>query len=106
MLSFSFTILLASVIAVSQASPFRLRPRQQGIQWQQCPDEQDSPLQCANLSVPLDYSGEVTNATVPLELFRVPAASNQSNGSVLLNFGGPGSNGRLSLFAYKEILSG
>ncbi|PLB54183.1 proteinase [Aspergillus steynii IBT 23096] len=106
MLSFSLTLLLASVIAISQATPLRLRSRQRGIQWQQCPDEKDSPLQCANLTVPLDYSGELSNATVPLELFRVPAPNNRSNGSVLLNFGGPGANGRLSLFSYKEILQG
>ncbi|KAK1138264.1 hypothetical protein N8T08_003212 [Aspergillus melleus] len=104
MISFSFTFLLASLIAVTQATPLRRQSQQQGIQWHQCPDDKDSPLQCGNLTVPLDYSGEISNATVPLELFRLPAPCNQSNGSVLLNFGGPGANGRLNLFAYREIL--
>lgn len=105
MVSFSFVFVLVTLIAVSQATPLRLHSRQQqGIQWHTCPDDKGSPLQCGNISVPLDYSGEITNATVPLELFRLPAANNQSNRSVLLNFGGPGSNGRLNLFAYRDTL--
>lgn len=54
------------------------------------------PVQCANLTVPLDYTRPAANETLTLNLVRLPALK-KSKGSILLNFGGPGIPGRPSL---------
>lgn len=54
-------------------------------------------IQCANISVPLDYTRERSNSTLTLELLRAPAQKQPSKGSVLFNFGGPGLVGRSQL---------
>lgn len=54
------------------------------------------PVQCANLTVPLDYTRPDANETLTLKLTRVPALT-KSKGSILLNFGGPGVAGRAEL---------
>ena len=55
------------------------------------------PVQCADLTVPLDYSAKKSNSTLTLELLRVPALKKPSKGSVLFNYGGPGQVGRMQL---------
>ncbi|KAF2671605.1 hypothetical protein BT63DRAFT_397980 [Microthyrium microscopicum] len=57
------------------------------------------PIDCANLTVPLDYTNPNSTATINLELLRIPAYKKPSNGSILFNFGGPGDDGRMSLAA-------
>lgn len=52
---------------------------------------------CGNLEVPLDYTEPSSNATLTLQLARVPASSQPSKGSILFNFGGPGATGRGTL---------
>lgn len=49
--------------------------------------------QCGSLTVPLDYTDASNNATINLEIVKVPAKNTPSRGSVFLNFGGPGSSG-------------
>ncbi|KAK4504612.1 hypothetical protein PRZ48_002573 [Zasmidium cellare] len=50
-------------------------------------------LQCATLPVPLDYQDEHCDQTLELNLARYPAVK-QSKGTILVNFGGPGLDGR------------
>jgi hypothetical protein len=102
--------LLLSLLPISYATPLIpskypiLNKRNEGIQWSPCDSvfEQgkalpDVPIDCANLTVPLDYSDPNCTATVELNLLRVHATKQPSNGSVLLNFGGPGEAGRQNL---------
>ncbi|KAE8385908.1 hypothetical protein BDV23DRAFT_187812 [Aspergillus alliaceus] len=57
-------------------------------------------LRSARLSpIPLDYTNEASNATLGLGLRRNRAANSRSRGSVFLNFGGPGDNGKEGLAA-------
>ncbi|KAF9641105.1 alpha/beta-hydrolase [Lasiodiplodia theobromae] len=62
------------------------------------------PIECANFTVPLDYSSPNSTETLTLELLKVPAAKTPSKGSVLLNFGGPGFTGRDTLASGAEKL--
>jgi len=63
------------------------------LDWQACTDEKatDPSLQCATLTVPLDYANPGVD-TIDLALVRVPAARD-SKGAVLFNPGGPGGSG-------------
>ena len=70
------------------------------VKWSACNTTEVTsplPIQCANLNVPLDYTNLSSNATLSLQLARVPASIQPSKGSILLNFGGPGGTGRDSL---------
>ncbi|KAM7200718.1 TAP-like domain containing protein [Naviculisporaceae sp. PSN 640] len=62
------------------------------------------PVQCATLSVPLDYTNPTSNQTFILELLRSPAPNQPSRGSILLNFGGPGVPGFAELFYSAPLL--
>lgn len=65
------------------------------INWGSCPDiNSTEPIQCANLSVPLDYTQLKSNKTLQLQLLRIPALRQPSKGSILFNFGGPSVAGR------------
>ncbi|KAF5866913.1 hypothetical protein ETB97_008718 [Aspergillus alliaceus] len=55
--------------------------------------------ECAPFPIPLDYTNEASNATLGLGLRRNRAANSRSRGSVFLNFGGPGDNGKEGLAA-------
>jgi len=63
------------------------------LDWGKCTDEKatDPSLDCATLTVPLDYSNP-TGDTIDLALVRVPASGKRS-GAVLFNPGGPGGSG-------------
>lgn len=70
------------------------------IQWGACNATEvgsSVPIVCGNLEVPLDYTEPSSNATLTLQLARVPASSQPSKGSILFNFGGPGATGRGTL---------
>jgi hypothetical protein len=70
------------------------------IQWGPCNEtglNSTVPIQCGNLLVPLDYTEPTSNATLKLDLLRVPARLHPSKGSILFNFGGPGATARGSL---------
>jgi hypothetical protein len=69
------------------------------ILWQTCTEFNSTvPLLCGNLSVPLDYTQTDTNATMNLQLLKVPAvAKPSSNRSIIFNFGGPGDEDRLTM---------
>jgi hypothetical protein len=67
------------------------------INWEPCELDSQLPTFCANLSVPLDYANVDSNATIQVALAKIPASKSPSRGSILLNFGGPGSEARHTL---------
>lgn len=66
----------------------------QPIQWGPCQINGTTPLECGNLSVPLDYSDPNSTETLTLELIKSPASKQPSKGPLLINFGGPGASGQ------------
>jgi hypothetical protein len=85
-----FTLLMTSVVTAA-------------ITWRPC-DDLPGHVQCANLTVPLDYTNCSNNQTLVLQLVRAPAVTGQSKGSILLNFGGPGATSRQSLATTNPLL--
>ena len=61
------------------------------LSWGACADETDPDLQCATLTVPLDYAHPELGS-VDLALIRLPAQGDRQ-GAILLNPGGPGGSG-------------
>ncbi|KAF1980951.1 hypothetical protein K402DRAFT_425805 [Aulographum hederae CBS 113979] len=98
------------LLAVERASSLELghahRARSGSIQWSPCLAELNGtvPMQCGNLSVPLDYTRTLSNASFVLDVFRTPATKQPSRGSIFLNFGGPGADGRADLSAFAPQL--
>lgn len=82
----------------------------QCIEWSHCEVPGATlPLQCGTLVVPLDYTDNTSEATLTLDLRRVPAAQLDENGkarkgSILFNFGGPGASGLLDMALFAERL--
>ncbi|NED95696.1 alpha/beta hydrolase [Phytoactinopolyspora alkaliphila] len=60
----------------------------QTLQWEDCGDQ----YQCSSLTVPLNYE-EPEGDTIDVALLRVPAASGEAGGSLVVNPGGPGASG-------------
>ncbi|GME23738.1 Nedd8-like protein [Neofusicoccum parvum] len=87
-----------AVYALTQSRPYP-QARSEGIQWGPCTLNGSLPIECGNVSVPLDYSSSNSTKTLTLELLKVPALEKPSKGSVLINFGGPGNTGRETLAA-------
>lgn len=57
------------------------------------------PIDCANLTVPLDYTQPDSNLTIDLQLARIPALKQPSRGSIIVHFGGP------ALYQTQNLLS-
>lgn len=88
------------------AAPFQ--SRSSGLQWGPCDAELEATkvkggyngtIHCAKLTVPLDYTNKSSNATINLDLVRVPVPTGKSKGTLQFNFGGPGIAGRPQLVA-------
>ena len=63
------------------------------IQWIQCPVDAEPNLQCATLSVPLDWTNP-SGQNLSLPIVRVPAKSETPrNQTIFYNPGGPGGSG-------------
>ncbi|KAL4966661.1 alpha/beta hydrolase [Aspergillus stella-maris] len=88
------TLLLFSSLSSILA---RVHPRAGGIAWGNCTEAELAAIQCANFSVPLDYSDPDSDATLSLQVARLPALQGPRKGSVFLNFGGPGLETRTQL---------
>ncbi|KAL2831844.1 hypothetical protein BJY01DRAFT_254128 [Aspergillus pseudoustus] len=91
-----------SILAAARASADR-SPK---ISWNPCNETEFPsaiPNDCGTLGVPRDYSN-LDSEPLALDLLRVPALSQPSNGSILFNFGGPGEPARATLSAYGPIL--
>ncbi|KAH7348316.1 TAP-like protein-domain-containing protein, partial [Rhexocercosporidium sp. MPI-PUGE-AT-0058] len=84
------------LLAVAAASPLN-HIRSSSIEWGPCSINGTLPIDCANFTVPLDYTDKNCNSTLDLELLRVPAINGPSRGSIFFNFGGPGVEVRASL---------
>ncbi|KAE8152058.1 TAP-like protein-domain-containing protein [Aspergillus avenaceus] len=95
-------ISLGLLPALAWSTPLR---RASTIKWTPCEANQTEAIECGILPAPLDYTNNASNATVNLELRRIPAANSPARGSILFNFGGPGANGFASLEAYGAALS-
>ncbi|KAL2130243.1 hypothetical protein VTI74DRAFT_6720 [Chaetomium olivicolor] len=81
--------------------------RSQRIQWGVCdfPSTGTLPIECGNLSVPLDYTSPSSSETLTLALIRSRAPQTQpSKGTILFNFGGPGYGAIQTLNALAELL--
>jgi hypothetical protein len=94
-------IFLFAVHAVS--GPLKSRDTA-GVQWGSCAFNSTLPIECSNLTVPLDYSEPESSNTLELNLLKVPAAKQPVKGSILFNFGGPGVGCRLRLTQLAETL--
>lgn len=87
------TFLKAGLLASAAAAEGS--PAKGTINWGPCTDfNSTEPIQCANLTVPLDYTDQTSNKTLELQLLRIPALRQPSKGSILFNFGGPSVAGR------------
>lgn len=79
-----------------------------GIAWAPCEasllEIATAELLCANITVPLDYSDPQSNTTHTLELVKAPALTQHSRGSILLNYGGPGADGRKNIATTAPLL--
>ncbi|KAK0663367.1 Carboxylesterase B [Lasiodiplodia hormozganensis] len=76
----------------------------QEIQWGPCTLNASIPVDCGNVTVPLDYSTPNSTATLDIELLRVRATNQPSKGSILFNPGGPGGGGQSGLIKRAELL--
>ncbi|KAL7619812.1 hypothetical protein AAE478_010357 [Parahypoxylon ruwenzoriense] len=76
------------------------------LQWGPCQLRENTtlPVQCAKLTVPLDYKNESDTRTIDLDVIRYPAQKEPKRGSILLNFGGPGQDGLNSMVSYAPIM--
>ncbi|KAL4863543.1 hypothetical protein BDV12DRAFT_202017 [Aspergillus spectabilis] len=72
-----------------------LNSRTDRVSWGTCEFEAPG-LECANFAAPLDYTAD-SDATLDLQLLRVPAIQTPKKGTILFNFGGPGLEARLTL---------
>ncbi|WP_217551946.1 alpha/beta hydrolase [Streptomyces sp. GbtcB6] len=82
----------ATAAAAGGKQPDLTRFYRQKVRWTPCKDgELPRDMQCAKVTVPLDYA-RPAKGTLDLALSRY-RATGKSQGSVLLNFGGPGGSG-------------
>ncbi|KAL2061477.1 hypothetical protein VTL71DRAFT_6854 [Oculimacula yallundae] len=93
---------LSLLLAGATASP--LKHIRSGINWGPCSINGTLAIDCANFTVPLDYTDTASNRTLSLELLRVPAINGPSRGSIFFNFGGPGIAVRSSLASQAHLL--
>ncbi|CAG9979506.1 unnamed protein product [Clonostachys byssicola] len=106
----SFTSQLLGVpllMWTATASPLHTARDNTGINWTPCDFPNATlPVQCANLTVPLDYSNSSSSETMTLPVFRVQAAVDEASkkGSILYNCGGPGSDCLNDLVALGNVL--
>ncbi|MFF2024456.1 alpha/beta hydrolase [Streptomyces sp. NPDC058171] len=85
-----------------QAEQPDLRPfYEQRVTWHPCEDLPQNPedMTCAEVTVPLDYAAP-DQGTLRIALARITAATDDPEGSLLLNFGGPGDPGIVTLAGF------
>lgn len=62
------------------------------IEWNPCKIAGSLPGECGHLKVPLDYTNPNSSAKLDLSIIKVPAPG-KKQGSLFVNFGGPGASG-------------
>ncbi|MFJ8632536.1 alpha/beta hydrolase [Streptomyces sp. NPDC093568] len=87
----------SSAAAAGPTKPLPSSLTSQKLDWGPCEGAEDSPApgeewQCATLKAPLDW-GKPGGSTIDLALIRTKATGDDRIGSLLFNFGGPGSSG-------------
>ncbi|MER5937837.1 alpha/beta hydrolase [Streptomyces sp. NPDC001928] len=87
----------SSAASTGSAAPLPSSLTSQKLGWGQCKATRDSPApgdewQCATLKTPLDWA-KPDGTTIDLALIRTKATGDDRIGSLLFNFGGPGSSG-------------
>lgn len=99
-------LLLAPVLALPPQK--QLQRRAQSIKWGPCSFQQVGklPIECGSLAVPLDYMAPNSTETLTLSLLRskAPKPPAKSNGSILVNFGGPGFEAVRTLDVVADLL--
>lgn len=101
------SLLSSPLLLAGLAHSTPLHPRDDAtIEWKACELglKEAVPFLCGSLTVPLDYTNESNDATIDLDLQKVEALTQPSKGSILLNFGGPGSSGKPDLAYFAPIL--
>jgi hypothetical protein len=93
-----YSLLGLALLPSSRASALThpTNERSENITWASCGLD-DPGILCGNLTVPMDYTNTDSNATINLQLLKVPAVHSPKKASVLFNFGGPGVEARLTL---------
>lgn len=101
MLSIPAIALAALAAREAAARPHTRRNETYGIEWTSCgpaiEEMATGPVQCANISVPLDYTDAENGETHTLELIKAPAEEQPAAGNIIFNFGGPGAEGIANL---------
>jgi hypothetical protein len=105
----SFRILSVSALTLLAAAQLvDCQTNTPTITWGPCSDFPPVPAPasalCAALSVPLDYTAQDWNKTLPLRLLKIQAKRTPVLGTIILNFGGPGVAGRTQLAAAGDDL--
>jgi hypothetical protein len=101
----AFLLLTQAIAAIAHPSKYEDdKSTKNELNWGKCPFKGATPIECANLTVPLDYSDLKSDKKLTLELLRVPASKKPSKGSILTNFGGPGIVGRKDLASAGALL--
>src|SRR5262245_30752961 len=67
-------------------------PAVDAVAWGPC-EGQDSPWECGEIEVPLDYRRPTVSGALEIALTRLPATGAEPIGSLVLNPGGPGASG-------------
>lgn len=103
--TFLRAVLLQTSAVCASTQPYHsVYARHQDLQWGPCTLSSSLPIECANITVPLDYSSPNSTELLTFELLKAPAVNKPSKGSLLMNFGGPGFPGRVSLAGGAEKL--
>ncbi|KAI6782649.1 NEDD8-like protein (RubA) [Emericellopsis cladophorae] len=99
------TASLAAAVPTADSSSNKRQDK--GLSFGACTDRltEDTPLECASLNVPLDYTDDSSTDEIRIDIVRVPAAKSPSKGSVFVNFGGPGAPGIQDLGLFYPQLS-
>ncbi|KAF1949635.1 alpha/beta-hydrolase [Byssothecium circinans] len=74
------------------------KPPTNTIKWTQCAKNLTVPSECGTITVPLDYSGKLSNKTLELSMLKIKAVKKPFKGSILINPGGPGAGNEATTF--------
>jgi hypothetical protein len=100
LLAFIFSAALIGVSGASDAPST--------VEWGACDEALSSigvlPVECSNITVPLDYADAASNQTLDIPLLRVPALKQPSKGSIIFHYGGPGPGGREAMAGFGEFM--
>ncbi|MFD0559152.1 TAP-like protein [Stackebrandtia endophytica] len=85
------TVVAAVTVSLVAASGAHATPTSDPIDWQPCEDAPE--VDCASITVPVDWTDPDNTETIEIGLARHRATGGESSGSVVINPGGPGGSG-------------